>query len=248
MKTRKLTFAAVAVAAALTLSACGSSAELMGTELQASARGTVDLTTYDGPVTFGNSGARTDAGSTTARVKANMSYSGGNWNINGEWKDGFVSFKFQGVSFLTACLLESGCSTVNLGPIAPFASKIKKNVKPLSSNESRGHYDESGWVAGGCMPFIAYYKSTNYAHPGVGQVIVVICDSANNGGTTGWTYPDYMAVQVPDTNSSGDASPYINYISGGYFTGRESGTSVAVRTTFQSPTATPSPLWTPVVQ
>ncbi len=252
MKFKKITFVAIAATASLALSACGASYQALGTEMQASARGTVDLTTYNGSIFFGNPVPRTDAGSTTAKVKANISYSGGNWNINGEWQDGIVSFKFQGVSPYIAvayCGLISSCSPINPGPAAPFAAKMRTQVKGLAANTSNGHHDNNGWVNGGCLPMLAYYKSTNVDHPGVGQVALAICDSANGGGTFGWTNPDYIAVSILDTNSFGDASPYTYYTSGGYFSGRESGTQVAIRQTFQSPTATPSPLWpSPVPQ
>jgi hypothetical protein len=238
---RNALYAATVAAAGLLLSACAPSYVLSGVEVQSSASGKVDLTTFSG--SFVGDSVRTIAGqNTTASVTAKANYTKGNWDISGTWSDGFVKFRFTGVALSFGVL--SGTA----------AAAADTNAALAAFSQSSSNYGGS-WVSGGCMPFPTYYTSTNSNYPGTGVAIVVLCDQGPGAGfgflgegNVVWTDPDYVAVYIPDTTDMGpmsDNSPYRYYTSGGYMTGRKSVVSVKARESWTSPTSTIDPLWTP---
>jgi len=235
---RKIFVAAVGVAVASMLAACAPSYIMLGTQIQVTAQGKVNLASYNG-IGLGATGTRTVAGpNNTADANISASLDGGNWVINGTWKDGFVKFRFKGINPLGYGVLSA--------PQAAFASAVTAATQSASESSHSG-----SWSSGGCMPFITNYESTNSATPGTGVAIFIVCDQGLGSGITNtpWVDPDYVAVFVPNTRDAGpyaDNSPFVYYESGGFLTGRGSSASVKVRALWNSPTATQDPSWTPV--
>jgi hypothetical protein len=235
---RNIFVAAVGVAVASMLAACAPSYVMLGTQIQVTAQGKVNLSSY-GANGFGASGTRTVAGpNNTADANISASLDGGNWVINGTWKDGFVKFRFKGINPLGYGVLSA--------PQAAFASAVTAATQSASEASHSG-----SWVTGGCMPIITNYESTNPATPGTGAAIIVVCDQGLGSGiaNTPWTDPDYIAVFIPNTRDIGpysDNSPFVFYESGGFLTGRGSSAAVKARELWTSPTATQDPSWTPV--
>lgn len=234
---RNIITAAVGVAVAALLAACAPSYVMLGTQIQVTANGKVNLADYAGNIGFGTNGSRTVAGPNQyAEAEVSAVLDGGNWIINGTWKDGFVKFRFKGLSALALGILSA--------PQSAFASTVSAMTQSASEASNAG-----SWTTGGCMPFITNYESTNSATPGTGVAVFVVCDQGLGAGlnNTPWTNPDYIAVAIPNTRDMGpyaDNSPYVYYESGGTMTGR-SKTTVRARSVWSSPTATQDPSWTP---
>lgn len=215
------------------VSACAPTYVGVGTQIQVTANGRVALANYNPAYGIGDLNQRAVAGSnTSADVTMNASYDQGNWVINGTWKDGFVRFKFKGIAL------------ASYGPLSAPQAALSNSIQTMSSHSE----NSVAWVNGGCMPVLSYYESTNPTMPGTGAVVFIVCDNSGAGiGYNGspWIDPDYIAVAIPDTRSTGDNSPFVFYESGGTLTGRGNSTSVKYRQTWTSPTATQSPSWTP---
>jgi len=220
-------------AAAVLLTGCGvanygPSYSALGTHIQTSARGTVTLLDSQ-PQNILGSGVRTPAGSnTTAKVELNATFEKGAWQIAGSWRDGTVQFTFDGWALDSLVIGADG-----IPGLAGAQNQVAPQERPQSSQ----------WTTGGCMPFATYYTSTNRAHPGTGIAIFDVCQKGT-GGLSSWDGPSTIEVVVPDTTAmttNSDASPYVNYVSGG--TMRRDDLKVRVRMDANSPTSTPAPIF-----
>lgn len=233
MITKHILATGACAAAAVLLTGCGManygpSYAALGTHIQANAHGTVTLLDNQPQNILGN-GVRTPAGgNSTAKVELNATFEKGAWQIAGSWRDGMVQFTFDGWA---------------LDSLIVGADGIPGLAGPQNQVAPRNRPQSSQWVNGGCMPFATYYTSTNRAHPGTGIAIFDVCQKGT-GGISSWDGPNTIEVVVPDTTTmpgNADASPYVNYVSGGTM-GRDD-VKVRVRIDANSPTSTPAPIF-----
>ena len=227
--TRALALISAVAATAVVLSGCAY--VTLATKVSTKADGNISLSSYHtsdylGLGDFIPTGPQITPGGSrgTAKVELDASFDGGNWNINGTYRDGAVRFTFKGFSLLD---LYSNIRT-----------KADQDVSQIPTTTSTG---------GTCQSFTSNYLSTNAKMPGTGLVKFVVCDApgSRSGESPTWQGPDYIQVFIPESRPGMDANPYANYLSGGKVTGRERSSGVTNSKTVPSsiPDFTPTPTW-----
>ena len=252
-KLTRLAGVAILATAALLLTACGSSSYMaLKTSLSVTAKGTMNLSGYSADSTDVSSDAF-DFGIPTgaprvipagsngkATIDLAFTYDGGNWNVNGNYKDGAVQFKFKGYALFAAAELYM-CG------LGPCGSPINRSFASALSNSQPSGISLRG---GSCVPVITHYESTNRAMPGTGYALFKVCDAPVNGVTPlgnfpnggSYTGPDYVKVYIPFA-MSGDQEPFAYYLSGGTLSGRESNVSVSLTGPSIDPSYSPTPIY-----
>jgi len=204
-------------------------------------------TVYDGPLGARDSSVRTGAGDkTTAEVRVKANYSRGTWDVSGSWRDGLVKFTFGGNAAGTedAKFLQDVMTVCQ--EITSEDCPLDQILNPGRSVRPSDRGSSAGWLKGGCVSVISYYRSTNRSYPGTGIVEVLLCDAGTGSDVAGggWAGQDLIQVSVPASGllqGSEESSPYRAYVGGG--TLKTSALSVRTKYDGSEPTSTPTPPW-----
>jgi hypothetical protein len=250
-KLTRLAGVAILATAALLLTACGMPSTIaMKTTLNVTAKGSVNLADfaistdassdatdpyYFGAVPQGSPRVIPAGSNGKATIDLAFTYDGGNWNVNGSYKDGAVQFKFKGLALelFAGCNFFSNCSSIRNATNNAF-SQVQNNR--LTAKGST------------CVPVVSHYESTNRSMPGTGWVMFEVCDGLVQGATGVQAFgyysgPDYVKVYSPFVGS-GDQEPFAYYLSGGTLGSRENGgTSISVTSVNFTPSYSPTPIY-----